>query len=146
MQAGVPTNCVLILFVLTLFGCDTTVRRDEVASVDHGPKPQRWEQEIRSYLNIRVTDPKAAIIEFRSEPKQLYQRDSGVRARQYGWAVCVWVNDKNKQGAYEGFYPMTFFIRDEKIVAVNNGPDDFGVIGARYAREQCELLGAPFRN
>lgn len=139
-------RAILTLFVLTLFGCDTTVRRDEVASVDYGPKPQHWQQEIRSYLNIRVTDPKAAIIEFRSEPKQLYQRDSGVRARQYGWATCVWVNDKNKQGAYEGFYPMTFFIRDEKIVAVNNGPDDFGVIGARYAREQCELLGAPFRN
>jgi hypothetical protein len=40
---------------------------------------------------------------------------------------------------------MTFFIRDEKIVAVNNGPDDFGIVGSRYAREQCELLGAPFR-
>ncbi len=139
-------RAILILSVLTLFGCDTTVRRDEAASVDYGPKPQRGQEEIRSYLNIRVTDPKAAIIEFRSEPKQLYQRDSGVRARQYGWAVCVWVNDKNKQGAYEGFYPMTVFIRDEKIVAVNNGPDDFGIVGARYAREQCELLGAPFRN
>jgi hypothetical protein len=37
---------------------------------------------------------------------------------------------------------MTVFIRDEKIVAVNNGPDDPGLVGTRYAREQCELLGA----
>jgi hypothetical protein len=132
--------------VLSLLGCDTAVRRDEVASVEYGPKPQRWRDEIRSYLNIRVTNPKDAIIEFRSEPKILYQRDTGVRARQYGWATCVWVNDKNREGNFEGFYPMSVFIRDEKIVAVNNGPDDFGVIGARYAREQCELLGAPFRN
>jgi hypothetical protein len=135
----------LILLMLALLGCDTTVRRSEVQSVDNGPKPQRWQQEIRSYLDIRLTDPKSAIVEFRTEPKPLYQRDSGLRARQYGWAVCVWVNDKNRQGAFEGFYPMTVFIRDEKIVAVNNGPDDFGIIGARYAREQCELLGAPFR-
>lgn len=135
----------LILLVLALLGCDTTVRRSEAESVDYGPKPQRWQQEIRSYLDIRLTDPKSAIVEFRSEPRHLYQRDSGLRARQYGWAVCVWVNDKNRQGAFEGFYPMTVFIRDEKIVAVNNGPDDFGIIGARYAREQCELLGAPFR-
>jgi hypothetical protein len=135
----------LILLVLALLGCDTTVRRSEVESVDNGPKPQRWQQEIRSYLDIRLTDPKSAIVEFRTEPKPLYQRDSGLRERQYGWAVCVWVNDKNRQGAFEGFYPMTFFIRNEKIVAVNNGPDDFGIIGARYAREQCELLGAPFR-
>ncbi|MGH8741634.1 MAG: hypothetical protein ACREUN_12015, partial [Burkholderiales bacterium] len=59
--------------------------------------------------------------------------------------VCVWVNDKNRSGAYEGFYPMTVFLRNEKIVAVNNGPDDFGVIGAQYARQQCSELGAPFK-
>jgi len=136
---------ILTFFVLALAGCDTTVRRSETESVDYGPKPTRWREEIRSYLGIRLTDPKNAIVEFRTEPKALYQKDSGVRARQYGWAVCVWVNDKNARGAYDGFYPMTFFLRDEKIVAVNNGPDDFGIIGAQYAREQCAELGAPFR-
>jgi hypothetical protein len=130
---------------LALAGCDTTVRRDEVASVDYGPKPQRWREQIKSYLDIRLTSPKEAIVEFRTEPKHLYQRETAVRARQYGWATCVWVNDKNREGAFDGFYPMTVFLRDENIVAVNNGPDDFGIIGARYAREQCELLGAPFR-
>jgi len=135
----------LVVAVLALLGCDTSVRRSEMQSVDYGPKPQRWREEIRSYLGIRLTDPKDAIVEFRTEPKIMYQKDTGVRGRQYGWAVCVWVNDKNSRGAYDGFYPMTFFLRDEKIVAVNNGPDDFGVVGARYAREQCELLGAPFR-
>jgi len=136
---------ILMLLILGLAGCDTTLRRSEVDSVDYGPKPARWREEISSYLGIRLTDPKNAIVEFRTEPKIMYQKDSGVRTRQYGWAVCVWVNDKNASGAYEGFYPMTFFLRDEKIVAVNNGPDDFGVIGAKYAREQCAELGAPFR-
>jgi hypothetical protein len=138
-------TAILASLVFTLSACDTTLRKDEVASVDNGPKPQRWQQEIRSYLDIRLTDPKAAVVEFRNEPKMLYQKETAMRARQYGWAVCVFVNDKSRQGAFEGFYPVTFFIRDEKIVAVNNGPDDFGIIGARYAREQCELLGAPFR-
>lgn len=133
-----------VLF-LALTACDTTLRRDEVASVEYGPKPQRWREQIKSYLDIRLTSPKEAIVEFRTEPKHLYQRETAVRARQYGWATCVWVNDKNREGAFDGFYPMTVFIRDENIVAVNNGPDDFGIIGARYAREQCELLGAPFR-
>ena len=135
----------MVLAVLALLGCDTAVRREEAQSVDYGPKPERWREQIRSYLDIRLTDPKSAVVEFRTEPKHLYQRDTAVRARQYGWAMCVWVNDKNRQGNFDGFYPMTFFIRDEKIVAVNNGPDDFGIVGARYAREQCELLGAPFR-
>jgi hypothetical protein len=30
-------------------------------------------------------------------------------------------------------------------VAVTGGPDDSNVVGAKYAREQCERLGAPFR-
>lgn len=134
-----------VLFLMTallLAGCDTVVKREELASVDYGPRPARWREEIKSYLDIRLTSPKEATVEFRSEPKQLYQRETLLRERQYGWAVCVWVNDKNREGNYAGFYPMTVFIRDEKIVAVNNGPDDAGVVAARYAREQCELLGA----
>jgi hypothetical protein len=131
----------LILVFLFLAGCDTTVRKEEMASVDYGPKPARWREEIKSYLDIRLTNPKEAIVEYRSEPKQLFQRDTVLRDRQYGWAACVWVNDKNAQGNFEGFYPMTVFIRDEKIVAVNNGPDDFGLIGSRLAREQCAQLG-----
>jgi hypothetical protein len=136
---------ILMLLVLGLAGCDATVRRSEAESVDYGPKPTHWREEIRSYLGMRLTDPKNAIVEFRTEPKTFYQKDTGLRARQWGWAVCVWVNDKNSSGAYEGFYPVTFFVRGEKIVAVNNGPDDFGVVGAQYAREQCSELGAPFK-
>jgi hypothetical protein len=127
------------LLALILAGCNTTVSREEMAGIDYGPKPQRWRDEINGYLSIRLTDPKAAI-----EPQQLYQRQTPVRDKQYGWGVCVWVNDKNKEGAYDGFFPMTFVIRDEKIVAVNGGPDDANVIGARYSREQCDRLGAPF--
>jgi hypothetical protein len=128
-----------------LLGCDTTVRRSEMNALDYGPKPERWREEIRSYLGIRLTDPKQAVVEFRTEPKIMLQKDSPLRDRQYGWAVCVWVNDKNRSGAYEGFYPMTVFLRNEKIVAVNNGPDDFGIIGAQFARQQCDELGAPFK-
>jgi hypothetical protein len=134
----------ILVALLALAGCNTTVSRQEMGSVDYGPAPTRWKEEIRSYLAIRLTDPREAIVEYRTEPKQLFQRKTPVRDQQYGWGVCVWVNDKDKKGAYEGFYPMSFVLRDEKIVAVNNGPDDFGAIGARYAREQCAQLGAPF--
>jgi hypothetical protein len=120
------------------------VTKEETAGLDYGPKPVRWQEEIRSYLKVRLTDPSNAIIEFRTEPQQMYQRKTYVRDMHYGWAVCVWVNDRNTSGAYGGFYPMTVFIRNEKIVQVNNGPDDFG-LGAQYARSQCEQLGAPFK-
>ena len=60
--------------MLLLVACDTTVRRDELASVDYGPKPARWREEVRSYLDLRLTSPKEAVVEFRSDPKQLFQR------------------------------------------------------------------------
>jgi hypothetical protein len=129
---------------LALAACDTTVTKEEMATAEYGPAPVSYQDEIKSYLSLRLTDPKQAVVEFRNEPKQLYQRGTGIRGEQYGWGVCVWVNDKNKQGAYDGFYPMSFILRNEKIVAVNGGPDDSNVIGAKYAREQCARLGAPF--
>jgi len=138
----------ILIFVFLsaiLVGCNTTVKKSEVESVDYGPRPQHFQSAIRDYLKIRLTDPTAAIVEFRAGPQQLYQRDTPVRKAQWGWAVCVWVNDKNRSGAYDGFYPMTFFIRNEKIEHVNGGPDDDNLLGNRYAREQCEQLGAPFK-
>lgn len=132
------------ILILVAACAPAPVTRDEVVGLDYGPRPVRYQDEIRSYLKLRLTDPKDGIIEFRSEPAQMYQRKVAMRDMHYGWAVCVWVNDKNRAGAYSGYYPMTFFIRNEKIVQVNGGPDDFG-IGAQYARSQCEQLGAPFK-
>lgn len=133
------------LFILAMTGCDTTVTKAEMDTADYGPAPRNYQDEIKGYLGLRLTDPKTAIVEFRAGPQKLYNRGTPVRGEQYGWGVCVWVNDKNKAGAYDGFYPMTFVLRNEKIVAVNGGPDDANIIGAKYAREQCERLGAPFK-
>jgi hypothetical protein len=141
-----PRHALLGLVALALLaGCETPkVTKEEMESVNFGPKPQYWKEEIRSYLSLRLRDPKTAIVDFRTEPKQLFQKQVALDPQVHGWAVCVWVNDKNRKGAYEGFYPMTVFIRNEKIVAVNNGPDNFGPSGPLYAREQCKELGAPF--
>lgn len=134
----------VMMLTVVLAACARPVTKEETAGLNYGDKPVRWQDEVRSYLKIRLTDPNAAIVEFRTEPQQMYQRRTPARDMHYGWAVCVWVNDKNRAGAYGGFYPMTFFFRHEKIVQVNSGPDDFG-IGAQYARSQCEQLGAPFK-
>jgi hypothetical protein len=144
MKPALPIAFLLALS-LAAAACVTPVTKEEMATADYGPKPVNYQDEIRSYLSLRLTDPKDAIVEFRAGPQQLYNRGTPVRGEQYGWGVCVWVNDKNKSGAYDGFYPMTFVLRNEKIVAVNGGPDDANIIGARYAREQCERLGAPFK-
>jgi hypothetical protein len=138
---------ILIFIFLSgiLLGCNTSVKKSETESVDYGPRPQHFQAAIRDYLKIRLTDPTAAIVEFRAGPQQLYQRETPLRKVQWGWGVCVWVNDKNRKGAYEGFYPMSVLLRNEKVEHVNGGPDDDNLVGNRYAREQCEQLGAPFK-
>jgi hypothetical protein len=134
-----------LMTLLAVAACaPAPVTKNETEGLDYGPRPVRYQDEIRSYLSVRLKDPKAAIVEFRSEPQQMYQRQVAFRPMQFGWATCVWVNDKNAAGAFQGFYPMVVFMRNEKIVHVNGGPDDFG-IGAEYARRQCEQLGAPFK-
>jgi hypothetical protein len=50
------------------------------------------------------------------------------------------VNDKNTSGAYRGFTPGVYFIRNDKVVARNGGPDD-GLIGTQIASSQCKRLG-----
>jgi len=130
---------------LALAACeDLSVSKEEAASYNYGPKPEHWQEVIRGYLGLRLTDPKTALVEFRTEPKQLYQRAVALEPPQHGWAVCVWVNDRNSSGAYDGFRPMTFFIRNEKIVAANNDPDHHSPVYSEFAREQCAVLGAPF--
>jgi hypothetical protein len=137
---------VLVFTVVTamaawLGGCDTSPpSKEQKESVNYGPKPDNYEQIIRDYLRNRLTDPTAALLDFKAGPTQLYQKVTVVRGLQFGWAVCVMVNDKNTRGAYEGFTPGVYFIRDGKVVAHNGGPDD-GPVGAEFARRQCKELG-----
>ena len=132
---------VLAAMALLLGGCDTSPpTKEQLESVNYGPKPDNYQQIIRDFLRNRLTDPTAAILDFKAGPTEMYQKDTFVRDLQFGWAVCVMVNDKNTRGAYEGFNPGVYYIRNGKVVAHNGGPDD-GPIGAKFAREQCKKLG-----
>ena len=124
-----------------LAGCETPkVSQEEMDSVNYGPKPQYWQQEIRNYLSLRLRDPKSAVIDFKSEPKQMFQRQVALDPQQHGWAVCAFVKDSS-----DDLRPMTFFIRNEKVVYANNDPDHRGFVYAEYAKRQCAELGAPFK-
>ena len=126
---------------MLLGGCDTSPpTKEQMDAVNYGPKPDNYQQIIQDYLRNRLTDPTTAILDFKAGPTEMYQKDAVVRGLQFGWAVCVMVNDKNTRGAYMGFTPGVYFIRDGKVVTHNGGPDD-GPVGAEFARRQCKELG-----
>lgn len=124
-------------------GCKNPPTQEEMAKYDYGPRPEDYQKLIRDYLSPKLHDAAGAVVDFKAGPRELFQQDTALRSLQYGWGVCVVVNDKDSKGAAEAPYPMVFFIRDGKIVAVNGGSDD-NVIGWRFARTGCNELGAPF--
>jgi hypothetical protein len=129
------------LAVVSLAGCQSPPpTREELAALDYGPRPEGYEKIARDYLRTRLVEPDFALIEFKAGPKPLYQKETVLRERQYGWAVCVMVNDKDSRGAYGGFYPMVLYIRGEKVVAAN-GDGLERAAGVRYAHAQCAELG-----
>jgi hypothetical protein len=124
-----------------LAGCQSPLpTREELAVLDYGPRPEDYEKIVRDYLRTRLVEPDFALIEFKAGPRPLYQKETVLRARQYGWAVCVMINDKDRRGAYEGFYPMVLYVRDGKVVAAN-GDGLERAAGVRYAHAQCRELG-----
>ena len=127
--------------IVSFTGCQSPPpTREELAALDYGPRPEGYEKIVRDYLRIRLVEPDFALVEFKAGPKPLYQKETVLRARQYGWAVCVMINDKDIRGAYGGFYPMVVYIRGGKVVAANgNGLER--AAGVRYALAQCRELG-----
>ena len=106
---------------------DALAGRDQQLSVGAAERPEDRDRRVPHRAAADVPAPG------RFPPHAIRLGDLRVGERQ------------ERSGAFAGFYPMVFFLRHEKIVQVNSGPDDFGV-GAQYARRQCEQLGAPFRN
>jgi hypothetical protein len=124
-----------------LIGCSTDPpTKEDMEAANYGPKPDNYQQIVRDFLRNRLTDPTAAIIDFKAGPTQMYQKDTMIRDLQVGWAVCVMVNDKNSRGAYQGFVPAVYYIRNGKVVVHNGGPDDT-LVGVQFARRQCKQLG-----
>jgi len=118
--------------------------KEEMAGFNYGPKPDNYEQIVRDYLKTRLSDAAGAVLEFRAGPNLLFQQATQLRPLAYGWGVCVLVNEKKKSGGFEDAYPMVFFIRDGKVVAVNGGNED-NLVGWRFARTDCEKLGFTVR-
>jgi hypothetical protein len=133
---------VISIAVVSLAACQSPPpTREEIAALDYGPRPENYEQIVRDYLRTALVAPEFAIVQFKTGPRPLYQKNAVFfRDRQYGWAVCVTIRDKDRRSAYEEPYPMVLYLRGGKVVAAN-GDGLERAAGVRYAHEQCAALG-----
>lgn len=111
----------------------------QIAALDYGPRPDDYEHLVRDYVRRRVNDPDYSRVELEAGPARLYQEKTLSRDHQYGWAVCVMVNERDQRGVYTE-YPMVIYIRDGKVVAEDGGGLERAA-GLRYAHSQCKRLG-----
>jgi hypothetical protein len=141
LLTGILAATSIALAIVSLGACQSPPpTREELAALDYGPRPENYEKIAGDYLRTRLTEPDFALIEFKAGPRPLYQEEAILRSRQYGWAVCVMINDRDRRGAYEGYYPMVLYIREGKVVAAN-GDGLERAAGVRYAHAQCRELG-----
>ena len=134
-----------LVILASLAACQSPpLTPEQIAALDYGPRPQNYEQIVRDFLQARVNDPSFALIEIKAGPAPLYQTDTFSRERQYGWAVCVMVNQRDTRGVYVG-YPMVIYIRDGKVVARDGGGLERAA-GVGYADAQCARLGYQVAN
>ena len=63
--------------VVSLVACQSTPpTREEIAVLDYGPRPENYEQIVRDHLKTRLVEPDFAMIEFKTEPRPLYQKNT----------------------------------------------------------------------
>jgi len=127
--------------VALIAGCQSPpLSPEQIAALDYGSRPEDYEKIVHDYLRPRLGEPNFALIEIKAGPAPLYQTQTLARERQYGWAVCVMINDRDPRGTYAGFYPMVVYIRGGKVVAADGGGLERAA-GLRYAHAQCDRLG-----
>src|SRR5213594_3347080 len=129
-------------------GCKSPPTQSEMAAYDYGPRPENYEQLTRGYLWPKLPDQGSAIVEFKAGPKQLFQQETALRPLRYGWGVCVWINDKNTRGVYDGPYPMVFSSatgRSSRRTAGRTTTSSAGATRAPGATSSARRFGRPDR-
>ena len=130
-----------LIAAAVLPGCQSPpLTSEQIAALDYGPRPENYEAIVRDYLRSRLNEPSFALIEFKAGPSRLYQKDTLSREREYGWAVCAMVNERDPRGVYAAPFPVVAYIRRGQVVAMDGGGLERAA-GLRYAQERCRELG-----
>ena len=83
------------------------------STVDAGPEPSpEFIAQLESRVRAGLKDPEGARIVF-GTPTKAKNRSAG---DFYAYRICALVNGKNSFGAYVGYVPYYFLVRDDKVM------------------------------
>jgi len=109
----------LLLFgaCLLLAGCYGPPSTEELSRLDYGAPPTDYEEAIKAYFYLRLTDPYTAVYEFMTPPRKGWIRvgDTFNQTLFGGYIATATVNSKNLYGGYAGRQGWAIYFRNGKI-------------------------------
>ncbi|WP_328983306.1 hypothetical protein [Thiorhodovibrio winogradskyi] len=93
--------------------------RSGLATAEFGKKPSNYRAIIEKYQRPRLKDSDAAKFDWSNAlgPKKGYGWFvEAAQCRGHGWAVCVSINGKNSYGAYTGYVPFFYLIKNGEVI------------------------------
>jgi len=112
---------ILSLAILCMFGGCATVSKDEAATANFGPFPDRYQDGVKAMMSPRLKDPYSAVYNF-GIPRKGVARDGLIFGckKHYGWIIPVGINAKNSFGGYVGEQQYYFMVSEGRAMDITN--------------------------
>lgn len=105
---------------------EMAVKNINLETADVGSNPSDYQPLIEGAIRDQLKDPESAQFTGFTTPRKEVMVDQ--RKFIYGYSSCVFVNAKNSYGGYTGKHLYWAFMRDNKVLRIQNTNGAYGSI------------------
>lgn len=134
--ATIFAACVLSLSFASSAKDKPVAETVDTANADYGPRPENYEELVKTWAEQNLKDPESARYNRISKPRKEFMIAS--LKPFFGWSVCADINAKNSYGGYTGAQTYWFLIRDGKIERSQSTSGFPGKMISRGHNVNCE--------
>jgi hypothetical protein len=109
----------VLLAMVMLGGCSTPSKTVQLTESDYGSYPSNYEQIVKKYFEMRLSDPSSAQYHFSASPSKGYTRKvpiDGGDIDKVGWIVVVLVNASDRMGGNGRGKKYTLLINNDRVI------------------------------
>ncbi|EAP6367367.1 hypothetical protein EI752_27295 [Salmonella enterica] len=103
---------------------EQAVKNIDLNAADVGSEPKNYKKLIEDAIRENLKDPDSAKFYDFTPPRKEVMVEN--KKFVYGYSSCVFVNAKNSYGGYTGKKLYWTFIRDNKVLRIQDANSDFG--------------------
>lgn len=102
----------------------TAVKNINLDTADTGKRPNNYQVLVENAIREILKDPESAKFSKFTNPRKEVMVEN--RNFVYGYSTCVFVNAKNSYGGYTGNQLYWAFIRNDKVLRIQNTNGAYG--------------------